>query len=279
MPKTTRRLIFCAAALLVLTGAAAPKPEPTRLDLGAGVASLTRPDYRGSGEVGTLVLPTPYLAYHSERLQLSRDGLVARLFQTEKLHLGLSASASLPGDDSQDSVRRGMPELLPTFEIGPSLDWRLGEAGGTWDLRLPVRAVAAADFKEAEGIGWLAYPHLRFRRDWTQGGWKVETGAGAGPLWASSKYHRYFYAVEERFATLERPAYDVGGGYSGARATAYLGLRRHKWRIGLGITHDALGGSVMRDSPLVETDSSTVVAIGVFYTFKSWEWELPQSKP
>lgn len=279
-----RRLMGCAVTGVVLGVAAAvpaaaqaqaPSPEP-RWELGVGAALLARPDYRGSAQFSTTVLPVPYVTYHGERVQLSREGLMARLFNTQSVRLSLSLSASLPGDDSQDGLRRGMPDLLPTFEAGPSLDWRLSEAGGSWDLRLPVRAVAAADLKEFEGIGWLATPQLRFHRGWQQGEWAVETAAGAGPLWASRKYHRYFYRVEPQFATAQRPAYDPAGGYSGARATAYLGLRRGAWRMGLGITHDELAGAVMRDSPLVETGQATVVALGVFYALWASERAAPE---
>lgn len=260
-------LTGCAVAVL---GMAAAQPsaaqELPRLELGAGAALLARPDYRGSRQFSTTVFPVPYAIYRGERVQVSREGLRAGLFASDSVRLSLSLSASLPGNDSEQSLRRGMPALLPTFEAGPSLDWRLGEAGGVWQLRLPVRAVAATDLREFEGIGWLVYPHLHFRSLRQRGDWGVETAAGAGPLWASRKYHRYFYRVELQFETPDRPDYDVGSGYSGARATAYLGLRRGAWRINLGISHDALDGAVIRDSPLVETDHATVVALGVFYT-------------
>jgi len=274
------RLIGCV--LLLGTAAAqpavaqAPPPQEPRWELGLGAALLARPDYRGSAQFSTTVLPVPYVVYRGERVQLSREGLMARLFDSENVRLGLSLSASLPGHDSEDGLRRGMPDLLPTFEAGPSLDWRLGEAGGHWDLRLPVRAVAAADLGEFEGIGWLVSPQLRFSRSQGMGEWKVETAAGIGPLWASRKYHRYFYRVEPQYATPQRPAYDPGSGYSGARATAYLGVRRGAWRLGLGITRDELAGSVMRDSPLVETDHATVVALGVFYALWASEQAAPE---
>jgi len=280
------RLIGCVlllgtAAAQPAVAQASPLQEP-RWELGLGAALLARPDYRGSAQFSTTVLPVPYVVYRGERVQVSREGLMARLFDSENVRLGLSLSASLPGHDSEDGLRRGMPDLLPTFEAGPSLDWRLGEAGGPggpgghWDLRLPVRAVAAADLGEFEGIGWLAYPQLRFSRSQGMGEWKVETAAGIGPLWASRKYHRYFYRVEPQYATPQRPAYDPGSGYSGARATAYLGVRRGAWRLGLGITRDELAGSVMRDSPLVETDHATVVALGVFYALWASEQAAPE---
>ncbi len=280
MPQVITSLIgalLCALALA--TGAAAAHEalaDTQRLELGAGLGLLSNPDYRGSAQTRTTVLPVPYVSYRGKRLELSRDGLAARLFNTDSFRLGLSGSGSLPGDDSQDSVRQGMPRLLPTFEIGPSLDWRVSESGGHWDLRLPVRAVAAADLDEFQGIGWLGYPHLRYSRDDLRlGAWELETALGAGPLWASRKYHRYFYRVDPRYATLERPAYDLGGGYSGARATAYLGLRHGPWRLGLGVTHDVLSGAVMRDSPLVETGHGTVIAVGVFYSMWAREWTEP----
>lgn len=283
-----RRLIFsCSIAALVVVCPRAiaaeqtdsdAEPEGPRLELGLGVGALSNPDYRGSTRESITVLPVPYVSYQDKRVQLSRDGLVARLFDSGNFRLRLSANATLPNDDNDKGARRGMPDLLPTFEIGPSFDWRLSEAGGKWDLRVPVRVVAAADFDEAEGIGWLSFPHLRFSRDdMSLGGWELEAATGAGPVWASRKYHRYFYRVEPRYATADRPAYDVGSGYSGARVTAYLGLRRGPWRIGLGVTHDELAGAEMRDSPLVETEHSTVIALGVFYSM--WVWEPAADKP
>jgi len=264
--------LACSTPLLAQEVEHDPDPEPTRLELGAGVGALMNPDYRGSKRYRTTVLPVPYVSFHDKRVELSRDGLAAKLFHAESFRLGVSASASLPSDDSKDSARRGMPDLLPTFEIGPSLDWRISERGGKWDLRLPVRAVAAADFNEFEGIGLLSNPNLRFSRDHVAlGAWQLETSISAGPLWASRKYHRYFYRVESRYATADRPAYDPSGGYSGARASAYVGLTRGPWRVGLGLTHDVLAGAVIQDSPLVETEHSTVIGLGVFYAFRAWE--------
>lgn len=253
--------------------ASAEAPPLPRLELGVGVGLLSNPDYSGSAKVHTTVLPVPYFVYRGERIQVTRDGLVARLFDTPNLRLAMSASASLPGNESQDTARRGMPRLLPTFEIGPSLEWRFSELGGHWDLRLPVRAVAAADLDEFERIGWLAYPHLRYGQGRRWGDWTVEGAVSAGPLWGSRDYHRYFYRVEPQYATPQRPAYDPAAGYSGARTTAFAGLRHGAWRMGLGISHDTLAGAVMRDSPLMETGDATTIAFGVFYTLWQREWE------
>jgi outer membrane scaffolding protein for murein synthesis (MipA/OmpV family) len=277
VPQAVRRLILlvfvlCGVAAGEVAVAEEEPPTGRRLELGGGVGLLSRPDYRGSTEVSTTVLPLPYASYESERVELSRDGLDARLFRSERVRLGFSASASLPGDGSQDTVRRGMPDLRPTFEIGPALEVKLGEHWGTWHLDLPMRAVAAVDFDGARGIGWLAAPDVRVEKSWALRGWNIESEWKAGPLWASRKYHAYFYGVAPRFETPDRPAYDARSGYSGARTAIYLGLRRGAWRIGAGVTHDWLAGAVMRDSPLVETRHGTVVAIGVFYswwTFKS----------
>lgn len=247
--------------------------EASRLTIGGGFGVLSRPDYRGSAETDSLALPLPYVAYENRKLQLTREGLVAKLLNLENLQIRLSGSGALPGNDSEQTTRRGMPELLPTFELGPSLDWRFSERGGDWELRLPVRAAVASDLSETESIGWIANPNLHFERERQHGAWEVETSASIGPVWASRKYHRYFYQVETRYALPDRPAYDPGGGYSGLRGTAYMGLRRGPWRFGLRITHDRLDGARFEDSPLVERDSSTVIGVGLFYTF--WTWIRP----
>lgn len=254
------------------------EPSAARLEVGVGIGVLSRADYPGARDVTTTALPVPYASYESEKLDLTREGLTAKLLRSENIRLGLSVSAFLPGDASQDTVRRGMPKLLPTFEIGPLLDWHVaGSAAGEWHLQLPVRAVAASDFKHFEDIGWVANPQLYFESLLTRGRWEIETGVGVGPKWASPEYNRYFYRVRSQYATPDRPTYDTGGGYSGLGTTVFLGLRHGRWGFALGIAHNQLEGAVFRDSPLVETKSSTSVAAGLFYSLWVREFTAERS--
>lgn len=260
----------------VQNGDAAPSaennPVAESLTLGAGVVSFTRPDYRGSREVSTLVAPAPFIDYFSRKLELSREGLRVNLFDRENLELRISASATLPGDDTDEGLRSGMPELLPTVGLGPSLDWLLDDTGAVkWKLSLPVRGVVATDLGRFDFIGWEFSPHLEARREFAHESWELSTTASVGPLLASGNHHRYYYEVAPRFSTVTRPEYMASGGYSGARATLSLGLKRGPWLLGIAAGYDALDGANFVESPLVETRSSLTVGVALFYKF--WKWE------
>jgi MipA family protein len=214
------------------------------------------------------VLPIPYLAYRSDRVQLTREGLRARLLSFDRLTASLSAAASLPGSEDNPE-RAGMPQLDPTVEMGPSLDYMLHERDDEslkLKFRLPARAVVAADGLELRDVGWVVVPHLRLDHVVTIGEWEWFQLGSLGAVWASEDYHEYFYGVAPAYATAQRPAYDAHGGYNGARLTFSTTIRRARWRLGLFASYDALGGAVYEDSPLVRTDHA--LTAGVFVTYR-----------
>jgi outer membrane scaffolding protein for murein synthesis (MipA/OmpV family) len=254
----------CCAAL-----GAAESPE-ARVELGLSAVVLHLPDYRGSDRYGARFLPIPYLVYRSERVQVTREGLRAWLFSTDRLSLSLSAAASLPGDADDNPLRAGMPELDPTFEAGPSLDLRFHEsADGAFRtrLRLPLRAVLATDGGHFNSVGWVLNPHLRADLSQDRNGWGISHVAAAGPLWATEEYHEYFYGVAPQHEdfSLNRPAYDAHGGYSGARMSLSSGFERARWRFGVFATYDWLRSAVFDDSPLLETGHSFVSGFYLAY--------------
>jgi outer membrane scaffolding protein for murein synthesis (MipA/OmpV family) len=263
-------LIAVAVVAISTCLPATAQPLP-RWEVGAGVASLTNPDYRGAEHYNFRAFPVPYLVYRGERLRVTRDGFSARLFGSDRLLLNLSLAVSLPGSgDAADSPRAGMPKLLSTFELGPSLDYWLYEPRSNqwnWRLRLPVRSVAATNFQKFEQAGWLAHPYLQLSRGTRIGSWSAKFSASLGAVWATRQYHSYFYEVDPQYATPDRPAYEAGGGYSGARGSLYLGLSRGPWRIGLGVVDDWLAGASFMDSPLVQTRNAAVIAFGIAYRF------------
>jgi len=269
-----RAVLSCVVPLLLAGGArAADPPAPAaqpRLELGIGALAMVLPDYRGSDQYGTRALPIPYAVYRTERVQLSREGLRARLFALDRVTASLSAAASLPGvRDNPD--RAGMPQLDPTFEIGPSLDWLLhGEEDGhvRLKLRLPARAVTAADGRHLKDIGWTFVPHVRLDLAQRAGGLHWSHLGSLGLVWATEDYHEYFYGVAPEYAdpALGRPAYDAHGGYSGARATFSTVVRRARWRVGVFAAYDALAGAAFDDSPLVKTEHG--LTGGLFVTYR-----------
>ncbi|MDR3214207.1 MAG: MipA/OmpV family protein, partial [Azoarcus sp.] len=131
-------LLPLGALALPATGAETPLWEA---GLGAGVVSFA--EYRGSSRQRTMALPVPYFVYRGEFLQANRNGLRGKLFDSDRVKLNLSLAASLPVDSSDHGPRRGMPDLQPTVEFGPSLEfglWRGDANKARLNLNLPVRA-------------------------------------------------------------------------------------------------------------------------------------------
>ena len=254
-----------------------------RWELGAGIAGLSFPDYRGAKNINTTVLPLPYLVYRGDQLKLSQDGLKLELFEGGNLELSLSVSASLPGSDDQDSPRSGMPELLPTFEAGPSLDYWLqrrleGQSGWAARLRLPVRAILATNLRQFEDAGWNSNPHLENAWRWNSGPWRTRIGMNLGVLWGSERFHDYFYEVQPAFVTAERAAHDAKAGYSGLRGSLSLSARHGRWRLGFGLRYDELSGTDFANSPLVETESAAFLGFGLAYLFRQSQ-QLVRTEP
>src|SRR5664279_5752164 len=122
-----RRLITCLAGFLVaLTSTHLSRAEELPLwEAGLGVAGLSLPDYRGSDQQRFYVLPLPYLVYRGDLLRLDNNGLSGLLFHSERVQLNISVDAWVSAKSSQNTARRGMPDLDPTFQIGPALELSL----------------------------------------------------------------------------------------------------------------------------------------------------------
>lgn len=258
-----RGFLLLAAALCCAAARAELRPE---WEFGLGATGLGLPDYRGSDESRGYVLPFPYLVYRGERLRVDRQGLRGILFESDRVELNISLNATPPVDSDKNQARQGMPNLDPTLEIGPRLDVTLArdrEREWSFEARLPVRAAIATDLSHAEGIGYVAYPHLHLFTRPRIGGVKWNLGIQGGPLFATREYHEYFYAVEPQFATPERPAYQAGAGYSGALALVSLSRRFPRFWVGGFARYDTLKGAAFETSPLVRRDYAFMAGIAI----------------
>jgi outer membrane scaffolding protein for murein synthesis (MipA/OmpV family) len=257
-------------ALALSAGAAMAEQLPL-WEVGAGVAAIDFPDYRGADERSTYVLPIPYLVYRGEVLRLDREGLRGLLFQSERVELDLSVNASIPVESENNSARRGMPDLDPAVEIGPS--WKLTLYGHRTrpvevQLELPVRAAIATDLSYLDGIGYVFAPRLTLDVRVFRGGEGWRTGAALGPVFATQRYHEYFYSVAPQFARATRPAYAAPGGYSGTQLSAFLTCHTRRLWFGAFLRYDWLSGAVFEDSPLVKRNDALSVGIAAAWILK-----------
>ena len=107
------------------------QPDPATNDeatsswsLGLGVAVIDYPHYPGSVQNETTIAPIPYMEYHSDRFDLGKDGLAAKVFQSGRLKLDLSVNGALPVSSKKNDLRTGMDDLELMIEFGPELEIR-----------------------------------------------------------------------------------------------------------------------------------------------------------
>lgn len=261
---------LAGAALLVAAGLG-PAPvaaaELPLWELGLGVAGLSLPHYRGAERANRWLLPVPYAVYRGEVLRANRDGVKALLFDTDRVDLDLSLSATAPSRSADEPARQGMPDLAGTLEFGPNLNLRLARGPG-WRLeaRLPVRAAMTLE-SSPRSIGWAVTPNLNL--DHAVGAWNV--GAQVGWLWGSRRLHEHFYGVAPAYATAQRPAYSAAGGAAGWQATLAVSRRDGGRWLGAFVRTDTLAGSRLSDSPLVRRTQH--LTYGVALSWVLWRSE------
>ena len=268
------------AALLLCAGNVWPCAQAEMLPLweaGAGVTALRLPDYRGSEQSRGYVLPLPWFVYRGEVVKADRNGVRARLFDSDRVELDLSINGSVPVRSERNRARSGMPDLRPTLEIGPVLDvnlWRLGERRATsaakLDFRIPVRGGITYDDGGLRDVGLIAAPHLNLDLRLPMAAaaserWNV--GFVLGALAGSRRHHAYFYDVEPRYATATRPAYRATGGAGGWQAIVGVSRRMGRWWVGGFAKYDEVRGAVFADSPLVTARSYVSGGVAFSYVF------------
>jgi outer membrane protein len=268
-----RPALWLRAALIVMALGAtnitlAYCAEQPLWEAGAGLTVLDFPDYRGSDERHTLVLPIPYLVYRGEFLKSDRESVRGEFFHNDRVELYLSVNGSIPVNSRENSAREGMSNLDPTLEIGPSLSVSLMRSDAMHlKLRFPLRAVLATDLKHMTDQGWVFEPQLNvdFYDRFPGPGWNL--GFAAGPLYGNKRYHNYFYGVEPQEATPQRPAYDASGGYGGLQFIATLSKRFRSYWVGGFVRADTLSGATFENSPLVRQKQSFATGIALSWIF------------
>ena len=258
----TRWVVVAVAFLLVLPAQAELRPQ---WELGAGLAAIDFPMYRGATERRSYVLPVPYLQYHGDVVQINRDRMRGLFFRHGDVEIDIGVNGSVPVKSSDTVARIGMPDIDPILEIGPSFNVHLyhdEKRHTNFDLRMPLRAALATNFSRVEQQGWLFQPTLNLDlRHVPDNGWKL--GLQASLIYADQPYHQYVYGVAPQYATATRAAYSANGGYSGMQAITALSKRFPSYWVGGFVKWDNLSGAVIADSPLVTRGQAFSVGFSI----------------
>ena len=277
--KTVLRLrwtypVLLSLVIVLLIGPVRAGHEPL-WELGIGVGLLSTPNYRGSLEESNLALPFPYGVYRGSFLQVDREeGVRGKLFSNAELQFDLSLAGNVPVPDNDDGARSGMDSLDPLVEFRAEINfnlWRALDKDHSFNFVLPLRLVYSVGDPILEFQGVTFSPYLNYRIRDEDHGLLLRYNASIGPIFASSRYHDYFYAVDEQFVTPERPEYEADSGYSGSRITLSATRNQDDFVVGLFARYDWLEGAVFEDSPLVETDDYFVVGFVFGWIFSKSE--------
>ncbi|WP_230970485.1 MipA/OmpV family protein [Nitrogeniibacter aestuarii] len=267
-----KRIQYGFAAVLLAGSAAAGAADAPLWEVGLGVGAVSFPDYRGSDRQRVHAVPVPYVVYRGEFLKADREGVRGVFFDSDRVEINVSLGASVPVDSDGNDARRGMPDLDPTVEIGPSVDvtlWRSAGQRAKLDLRLPLRwaTTVSGEFRD---VGMVFSPRINLdvRDPFGYSGWNL--GLLTGPIYADERNHAYFYDVAPRYATATRPAYEADGGYSGTQFIGALSKRYPGYWVGAFVRYDTLSGAAFEDSPLVKRDNAWAAGFGI-------AWMLGQS--
>ena len=268
-----RLLALWLAACAGIAGAA----EKPLWEFGLGVGAVSFPDYRGSDRQRLHPVPIPYLVYRGDFFKADRDGVRGVFFDSDRVELNVSLAASVPVDSDGNEARRGMPDLKPTIEVGPSLDvtlWRSDDRRAKLDLRLPLRwATLVQGSPRDVGLVFSPRVNLDVRDPFGYDGWNL--GLLTGPIYADARNNAYFYDVSPAYATATRPAYASESGYGGTQFIGALSKRYPRYWVGAFVRYDTLKGAVFEDSPLVRRDSAWAAGFGIAWMLGESSQRVP----
>lgn len=239
-------------------------PGHAKLEWGFGAALISTPDYIGSSYTQNIIAPFPYLKYRGEHLRID-EGIEARLLNTPDLILSISGNGSLSTPDD-NPTRKGMDKLDASFELGPSLEYRLTHDDSTsiW-LEIPLRFAYSLGGNNGF-IGQVFNPKITWRKPAQHKfDWKLR--AAIGPLFGDEDYNGYYYDVAEHEITAQRAAFKSTSGYSGFRTEFTYSRRIDRVWFGGFIRYDNISNSVIEDSPLVMQSNNLSAGIALAWVF------------
>jgi len=242
--------------------------KDTEWQLGAGIAVFNLNLYPGSADNKNYVLPVPYFTLVSELLEIDR-GIRGFLFKSDDVVLDVSADFGIHVNSGDSGARTGMPNLDSVLQVGPSIEFLLGDLKrDKLDVRfeLPIRAAVASDLKHSSNEGWMIEPRFSIeKRRMHKSGLAMKFTLGL--KYATRDYHAYYYDVDPLFSTATRSAYASDKGYGGSFAKVRASWREGNWIWWTLLRYQNLNGAVFDDSPLVEEKGYYLVGVGVAWIF------------
>ena len=251
------------------------KPQRYPLyEMGAGLLSVSFPDYPGASHSRQINLPFPSLTYRGEILRSKADeGVRGRLFNNPLVELDFSADGSLASDVTDNKVREGMPDLKTVLEFGPGLIFHLKRPTLSnllqVDLHLPLRYVFSTDLNSIQQLGATINPFISLQMENIFNPEDLFQ-LSIGMKYASEGLQDYYYEVAPQYQTALRPAFDAQPGLMEQSMSLLIyqpiTLKKGLWIFG-GLIRGNFRRAVNRDSTLLAKDINSSLVLGIYYNF------------
>lgn len=227
-----------------------PIPATSKFGIGLGVAVVDKA-YRDFDQE-TVALPI--LSYENEWISASLPTFDVKAFKAGDVSFRLRARYAGDGYEAEDSpILTGMSERKSSLWLGGAVIWNAGFANISGEL-----------LTDAMGNSKGNRAKLQIDRRFASGKFGLTPRLGAE--WVDKKYVDYYYGVQLSEATTGRAFYE---GKSTANLQAGIRLDysiNPKNIVFLDISTTSFGSAV-KDSPLVDKSSQSVVAVGYSYRF------------
>lgn len=244
-------------------------PTYSELEIGVGYGYGSIADYPASDEYSRKSLLLPLVIYRGDVLKSDQEeGTRAELFKSRELEINLSFGARFSNDSDNNKARAGMPDLNYILETGPSLNYKLWKAPkvGSLTLQIPLRLTFETDFKATEFLGLVFEPELRFQKL----NFLVPNLSAIMSLsveFFNQRVANYYYQVENRYATADRPAYEAKPGLSTLSVGQNFLYEYNRFNLIFGATYSYYGRSENLESPLFKSDANTSVFAAIAWFF------------
>lgn len=259
-------------ALCPVVALAAADGDLPLWEIGIGAAAYHQPNYPGSDVKSTSIFPFPYVIYRGDWFRVDRT-VQGILYETQRLKVDFSAGATSPVESDRSDARAGMPDLDPTFEVGPAVSLLLSDPERSDSLwgRIAARAAYSVDTDgwNIDRQGWSFDTRLRYQ--YPLSGQALQLSVETSASFANEDYLGYFYNVAPQYATSWRPAYRSDSGYAGARLGLGLSGTSGQWRWSVFGAYHNLSGAAFSDSPLL--DSKHDFSVGATVAWMFWQSE------
>jgi len=241
--------------------------EKTVQAVGMGISYISLPEYIGSSNQQQFLLPYPYIYYKSEKLTIKKNKISNHLYKKANQAIDISFSGTVPVKCDKDSLRYGMIDLDPTFEVGPNFIHKLykfEDKKSYINIEFPVRTVWAVNLKHIRSIGYNFSPNIYLKYFYSD---NLTMSFSSGPTFATSKYNDYFYAVNNESVNNSREEFNSSGGYTGLKNSIVFSYEKDKLIMSSFLRYYDLENVKFENSPLVSKKNAFFYGMFLSYVF------------